>query len=153
MQIPYPQSRRLRLGLIPVGLAALAIFLIARIWHPWQPAAGGAVPISPQIEQTWGIRVTQLGVTADGGMVDFRYIVLDPTKAHAMLANVDRLPVLIAEDSQTLVNSAARMDTKHDLTAGRTYFLLYRNTHGAIQPGTAVTVKLGELQLAHVIAR
>jgi hypothetical protein len=155
MQIAFPQNRRLTMGLIPVGLAGLAliIFLVARVWHPWQPPINSPLPTSPEIEQKWGIRITQVGVTADGGMVDFRYIVLDPTKAHAMIADVERLPVLITEDSKTLVNSAALMDPKHDLTAGRTYFLLYRNTHGAIQSGTPVTVKIGDLLLEHVIAK
>jgi hypothetical protein len=45
------------------------------------------------------------------------------------------------------------MAAKHDLAPGRTYFLLYRNTHGAIKPGSAVTVKFGDLSLEHVVAK
>lgn len=124
-------------------------FGVARLARP----SSTVVPTSPAIEAKWGVRVTQIGVTADGGMVDFRFVVLDPDKALTMMQNVDDLPVLIAEDSGTLINSTAAMATRHDLNAGQTYFLLYRNTEGAIRPGTSVTVKFGNLALQHVIAR
>ena len=130
---------------------------MARLARGW-PAAHSAptvnmMPISPAIEAQWGIRVTQIGVTADGGMIDFRYIVLDPDKALAMQQDVNKLPVMIAEDSGTLVNSTALMTAKHTLNPGGTYFLLYRNTKGAIKPGTSVTIKLGDLMLEHVVAK
>ena len=70
-----------------------------------------------------------------------------------MLQEVNNLPVLIAEDSGGLVNSVALHGRPHTLAAGQTSFLLYRNTRGAIKPGGAVTVKFGDLQLEHVVAK
>jgi hypothetical protein len=49
-----------------------------------------------------------------------------------------------------LVNSYALHGLAHNLTPGLTYFILYRNTRGAIKPGGLVTVKFGDLQLEHV---
>jgi len=86
-------------------------------------------------------------------MVDFRYIVLDPDKALAMIDNIKNLPVLVAESDGTVVKSAALMPAKHNLNPGQTYFFLYRDTNGAIKPGTAVTVKFGDMSLEHVIAK
>jgi hypothetical protein len=155
MMLTGTKSKVLTFSIFPLLLVivGVAAFLFAR-GRPAAPAPfGSAAPLSPAIEQQWGIRVTQIGATADGGLVDFRYIVLDPDKALAMVQDVNNLPVLIAEDSGTLVNSAALMAAKHDLAPGRTYFFLYRNTHGAIKSGTPVTVKFGNLTLEHFVAK
>lgn len=156
MTLKSSKSKVLLFGLLPIVLVAVSIaaYLIGRGWQvPRATPAASTIPVNPAIEQQWGVRVTQIGVTADGGMVDFRYIVLDPDKALAMQQDVNKLPVLVAEDSGTLVNSAAAMTAKHNLNPGTTYFLLYRNTNGAIKAGTPVTVKFGDLTLEHVVAK
>ena len=79
------------------------------------------MPINSAIEDKWVVRVAQIGVTADGGLVDFRYITLDPDKALAMVQDIKILPVLVAEDSGTVVNSAAMMAEEHNFNPGRTY--------------------------------
>jgi hypothetical protein len=138
------------------GGAVLVVLIIAASWVIWARvgrASSTVVPTSPAIEAKWGVRVTQIGVTADAGMVDFRFIVLDPDKALTMMQTVGNLPVLVAEDSGTVINSTVDMAVKHDLNAGQTYFLLYRNTEGAIRHGTSVTVRFGNLELQHVIAK
>lgn len=143
-------SLPVRVGVIVAALAALVVV--------YAVVTGGgsssrAMPTSPAIEARWGIRVTQIGATADGGLVDFRFVVLDVDKAADMMADVKNMPVLIAEDSNTAVTSTAQMGDDHSLHVGQTYFLLYRNAGGAIQPGTSVTVKFGTLELQHVIAK
>ena len=145
---------------------ALFVFIAAvfavRFWWVGQPSVESTpMPIHLAIEERWGIRVTQVGVTADGGLIDFRYIVLDPDKALNMLQDVKNLPVLVAEDSGDIVNSMALMAARHNLQLGRTYFLLYRNTKGAIKHGSKVsvvfsapTVSSGQaLRLEHVTAQ
>ena len=141
--------------LLPILLLALAGgYAAGRGWFTARSAPDPTImPISPAIEEQWGVRVTQIGVTADGGLVDFRFIVLDPDKALAALQDVNKLPVLVAEDTGTVVNSVALHGREHNLNPGQTYFLLYRNTGGAIKPGGAVTVKFGDLLLEHVVAK
>jgi hypothetical protein len=156
MMLTNTKSKVLTWSLLPVVLVVVGVaaFLLARSWSaaPSAPAVN-TTPTNPAIEAQWGIRITQIGVTADGGLVDFRYLVIDPDKALAMLQGEKSLPTLTAEDSRILVNSAAMMAPKHELAAGRTYFLLYRNTKGAIKRGTPVTVQIGDLQLEHVVAK
>jgi hypothetical protein len=156
MMLTNPKAKALTFSLFPIVLLVIGVaaFLIGRGWSAPQPApAANTTPVNPQIEQQWGVRVTQIGVTADGGMVDFRYIVLDPDKALALQTDVTKLPVMVAEDSGTVVNSATLMAHKHTLNPGETYFFLYRNTNGAIKSGTPVTVKFGDLALEHFVAK
>lgn len=153
---PEPAQRKWMLG---GALAALLLLLLAAGWYyqtqtnaaPARPATIAAT--AQDVEEKWGIRVTQIATTADGGMVDFRYQVVDPDKALAMMDDLSTTPVLVAEDSGTLVNSAAMMANKHDLHAGVIYFLLFRNTDGSIKAGRPVSVVIGDLRLEHVIAR
>jgi hypothetical protein len=141
---------------VALGALAAALIGIGFVWHlvaASHASVNGPVPTSPAIEAKWGVRATQIGVTADGGMVDFRFIVLDPDKALTMMQDVNNLPVLVAEGSGTIVNSSVQMAAKHDMNPGQTYFILYRNADGAIQHGTPVTVRFGNLELQHVIAK
>jgi hypothetical protein len=137
------------------GLALLAaVLLIGVVVRPQPTPASVAAPINPAIEAQWGVRVSQVAMTADGGLVDLRYVVLDATKAAGMLSDVANLPVVKAEDSGVLITSTAQMGDEHNLQAGRTYFLLYRNAGGAVKPGTPVTVIFpAGLAIEHVLAR
>ncbi|MBI5304499.1 MAG: hypothetical protein HY868_20365 [Chloroflexi bacterium] len=144
--------------LLWAGLVAGMLFLLPAPAPAPEPVV---MPVSPEIEERWGVRISQIGVTADGGLVDFRFIVIDPDKALAMLQNVENLPVLVAEDTGAIVNSMAMMAGRHSLQPGRTYFLLYRNTLGAIKPGSRVKVMFNNsvtnsgqaLQIEHVQAQ
>ena len=123
---------------------------------PWLAASH---PVSEaELAQRWGIRITQIAATADGGMVDFRYQVIDPEKALQLVQEDDKgnlpdLPLLMAENSGMVVNSAAQMPSKHTLQAGIIYFLLYRNAAGAVKRGTPVTVVIGDQRIEHIVAR
>jgi hypothetical protein len=142
--------------LIPIALVVILVAALVGLRAATSSsgaARSAAMPTNPAIEDRYGIRISMVGATADGGLVDFRFVVVDPDKALAMLQDESKLPVMVAEDSGTLVNSTALMVAKHDLNPGGTYFLLYRNTQGAIKHGTPVTVKFGDLKLEHVMAQ
>jgi hypothetical protein len=117
-------------------------------------ASTNNLPQSTSIEERWGIRVSMVGVTADGGLIDFRYVVVDPNKALDWMADIKNVPTLVVENSGAekapQVNVAALMPHKQDFHAGRTYFLLYRNTRGAIKPGSKISVVIGDLKLEGV---
>ena len=113
----------------------------------------GEMPRNEAIEQRWGIRVTQIAVTADNGLVDFRYLVLDPDKALTVFDEVKNRPQLIAETSGTVVTATVPMVHRHDLRAGSVYFELFYNPQGQVRPGQPFAVKIGDLQLDHVVVR
>ncbi len=139
-----------------VVIAALALAMAVVLFGPLRsaPITSTAMPTNPQVEAKWGIRPTQVAMTADGGLVDFRFIVLDPDKAASLLNDSSTLPVLRTEDTGAIVASAASMGgEQHTFNAGLTYFILYRNAGGAIRPGTPVTILFGDLKIEHVTAR
>lgn len=156
--LPSPRGR---FGSVPgaivplagvLALLAVVVALGLTLRAPTAPA-GAPIPLNPAVETKWGVRVSQVAVTADGGLVDFRFIVLDPDKASEMLSNVDNLPVLRVDGSGVVVNSTAQMGAHPTLRAGQTYFLLYRNAGGAVRSGSSLSVLFGDLTINHVIAR
>jgi hypothetical protein len=141
---------------IVAGVLVAAFVLAAALFGALQPApiVSTTMPTSPDIEAKWGVRPTQVAMTADGGLVDFRFIVLDSDKASSLMSDSSTLPVLRTENTGVLINSAASMAAeRHTFDTGKTYFILYRNAGGAIQPGTPVTIFFGDLKIEHVIAR
>lgn len=129
------------------------IWLVAAAWTGAAPplaaaaraqAEGASRPISPQaLEERYGLQVTLVAVTAAGGMVDFRFRVVDPEKARNVIGGSAGLPALIA------VKSGARLTAPHQaartvsLRKGGVSFILYPNVRRAIQPGTRVAVAFG----------
>lgn len=150
------RPRRWRISwIVPVIvlLGLIGSVYALRTWPSGQPVRHPvAVPASPAIEDKWGVRVSMVGVTADGGMVDVRFTVVDTDKALEMFTGTRNLPVLVAEDSGMVLNSTSQMAHKHTLRPGETYFLLYRNTRGAIKSGTPVTLAFKTMRLKHVTA-
>jgi protocatechuate 3,4-dioxygenase beta subunit len=69
----------LPLILVAIVVAGVLIWRAAPAPAPATPAAPGAVPASPAIEQRYGVRINMVGVTADGGLLDLRFTVLDAT--------------------------------------------------------------------------
>jgi hypothetical protein len=110
------------------------------------------MPTNPAIEAAWGVRITHIAVTADGGLIEMRFLVLDSDRALAMMQDVANVPILKIEGTDLTIRSAALMTAKHAVAVGRTGFMLYRNTQGAVTPGTSVSVVFGDLELQHVVA-
>jgi hypothetical protein len=143
-----PRAAGIRLAVLAV--AALAVFAASRLVAT---TGAGGIPTNPAFEQALGVRLTQLAVSADGGLVDVRFLVLDPTKASDLTRTPSSVPRLVVESTGEVIQSAALMGAKHDLRAGRTSFLLYRNTGGAIRRGTLVSIVFADLKVEHVVAQ
>jgi hypothetical protein len=147
------------------GAAAVIIFSKA---HEPPPVVANSRPITEAtLEQMFGVRLDLIGVSAGGGMIDFRFTILDPDKAAPLFGAAPEdasetthlhenavLPVLVAEDSETVVEARGSMaHHKVGLSPGTTYFILYPNPDGAIQGGTSVSVVIGGVRVEHVMAR
>jgi hypothetical protein len=122
---------------------------VQTVRHPTRVAA--VPPNSAAVEQRWGIRVSHLGVSADGGLVEVRFMVLDSDRALELLSKDKNLPVLHVDGTARVVRSAAMMPMKHEVAVGRSAFVLYRNTGGAVHPGSSVTLQFGSLRLPDVV--
>lgn len=139
----------LTLGLL-VLVAATAVTWSAKInsARQWVP---GTMPESPEMEDKFGVRFSFLAVTADAGMVELRYRVVDEGKAANFGHYSETAPMLISEDSGKIVDVTIMGLHNHRVEPGRTYYILYRNTESAIKSGRPVTIQIGNLKLEHVV--
>ncbi len=141
--------------ILPITLM-LAVSLGTVGWYGWSAYRATQLPGAPvtpeQIEAAWGIQVVYIAVTGDGGMVEFRFLIVDPEKAGPLMTTAKR-PRLVVEDTGAIVDSLYHGGHGGDLIPGQTHFLLYNNRGGAIRSGAAVSVLLGDLRLEHVIAK
>jgi hypothetical protein len=128
------------LAVLATVLAALALG-----WMVGSFANGSApgVPQSNEIEAEWGVRFTSVTLTADGGLVDLRFVVLDPEKASLLLGDEEEAPRLaVREDGEVVLHPA--MILHRGLQTGHTYVLLYRNTGGVVRVGHDVSILAGD---------
>jgi hypothetical protein len=160
-----PGPRRVRLVgslagvVVAAAVAALALWLAqpsrsgeqasaARI-----PVAWGRPVVSPEgLVQRSGVKITQVAVSGAGGLVDLRFKVLDPAKAHAL--HDPRTPPAVIDERTGLVIRRLLMNHAHsgEFKQAVTYYLVFENTGDWIRRGSRVTVLLGNAQVEHVVA-
>lgn len=119
------------------------------------PHAVKAVPPLPQpsaLETQYGIQITQIGLTASGGLVDVRFKVLDAVKARKLLGNPANAPMLIAGDKPPLMAPHNALRGAR-FGQGQVFYILYPNLRSAIKSGVEVTVAMGEARLGPVTAQ
>ncbi len=119
-----------------------------------EAAAAAAKPVSAStLEENSGMQVKLIAVTMLGGMIDFRFKVLDETKVDDMIHSRDKQPKLVAEDSGMVLTLTQEHYHKYEMKEGNTYFLFYTNRQNAIRPGTPVSVVIGDMRLEHLTAQ
>ena len=98
-----------------------------------------------------GVRIQTLATTGGGGLLDLRYQVLDPSKAGAV--HDEATPPTLVDEATGLIVNQLLMGHSHtgDFHAGVGYYLVFENPGNLIQPGSSVTVLLGDAQLEHVV--
>ncbi len=139
-----------------LSVALVVLVLSATLGISWGLArisgreAAPVVPDHAQVEATWGVRITSVTVTADGGLVDLRFVVLDSTKAAALMDDRSVAPRLLV-DSGGEATLYPAMTMHREMSVGRTYFLLYRNTGGLVQPHAGISIVAGELRIDGVV--
>jgi hypothetical protein len=131
--------------LAAAGFAALRLVSTLRQESNAADIAAQQAAVMAEIEDKWGIRITQVVATADGGLVDLRYQITDPDKAVFLYDDLANFPKIVTADGvEIAINNLSH---EHDLEFGRTYFVIYRNVAGAVKPGGLVTVSVGGLDV------
>ena len=115
----------------------------------WQRPAVHAA----ELQQRSGVRITQVALTGEGGLVDLRFQVMDAARA-AALHDAAHPPALVDEATGAVVNQTL-MNHAHTgaFTTGVTYYLVFENPGNWLHRGSAVTVLLGDAQVEHVAVR
>jgi hypothetical protein len=106
-----------------------------------------------ELEERYGIRPTLIGVTAAGGMVDFRFKVLDVEKARILIKDHSLMPVLTVQDTGTRI--ALVSNGPHSMTFynDKVYYILFGNPKGEVKPGTPIAVAFGDIQVGPILAQ
>ena len=147
--------------LVTVSLAGLLLLTGLGLWlfppsEPVTPAnppqIGRDLASLPQsaFEEATGVRVALVAVTGQGGLIDFRYQVIDPDKA-VIVHDPEKPPTLVDEATGQTYNTPW-MQHPHsgDFTPGVTYYLVLVNPQGGIKPGSLVSVVIGDFRLEHI---
>lgn len=157
-------SRRARLvgGLAGILVTVLVVWLVLWLSHAFSSDANRPatnVPVSWQrpvvtadalVAQS-GVKITQVAVTGDGGLVDLRYKVVDPERANTL--HDPRTPPAVVDEESGLVVHQLFMDHSHtgSYTTGVTYYLVFNNPGNWVHHGSRVSVLLGNAQVEHVL--
>ena len=104
-----------------------------------------------ELAEKYGLRVTLVGVTAGGGMVDFRFKVLDAEKADHLLGHHENMPQLIPVGSKIRLGIPGAHSPNY--VDGKVYYMLYGNAGGIVKTGTPVQVAFGDTILEAVVAQ
>jgi hypothetical protein len=138
------------LAAVVAGLLVAGVFLGARaaLGHGSDP--NRPVPQSSAMETTLGVRFSRVAVVGDGGLVTLSYVVLDVDKAARFQSDTKHPPTLRSEARDGSTSRVSIMRQGHINRAGATYYFVYQNTGGALQPGEDATIEYGGLRLEHV---
>lgn len=116
-------------------------------------AASTPIVDAARLEAEAGIRLTLVAVTADGGLIDLRFTVVDEAKASHLFHDTGSMPALFVEGSRAVLSASHPLAHKVTVVSGASYFLFYPNSGGAIQSGTPVSVVIGGVRSAPITAQ
>lgn len=131
-------------------------FLAYRAWsnRGTTTTQSTAEVLSPEdLAERHGLGVRLIGVTAGGGMIDFRLKILDAEKAQQFLEEPANLPRLIVAESGEALMVSEGLDDDIEWETGGILFNFYSNDNGLVEPGTPVIVQFGDVQLEPIEAQ
>ena len=114
-----------------------------------QPASGQPTVEQPPVEQQWGIEIQALRLSAADNMLDFRYRVTEPDKAHQLLKRGLK-PYLIdrATGAKLLMPTTTKIGPLRQATLApkkdRVYYVMFANPGRFIKRGAMVDVVIGD---------
>ncbi|WP_426503214.1 hypothetical protein ACPPVO_37045 [Dactylosporangium sp. McL0621] len=157
-------SRRARLvgglaGILATVLIAGLVLWVSHVLGGGPERTASNVPVSWQrpivnadgLVQRSGVKITQVAVTGDGGLVDLRFKVVDPERANTM--HDPTTPPAVVDEESGLVVHQLFMDHSHTgpYKTGVTYYLVFNNPGNWVHHGSRVSVMLGNAQVEHVL--
>jgi hypothetical protein len=138
-----------------IGMVAVVLLSIVLVGHnlttaPKSPAASHKMPQNSAMEAQLGIRVSQVAVVGDGGLITLTYVVLDSDKATRFQSDTAHPPILKSERRKGSASRVSLMKQGHTLRAGQQYYLVYENPADLVRHNETVEIDYGQLSLKHV---
>ncbi len=161
------QTRRITLGVcvhtVQIAVALLVVLGLAFMFMPGQLvfATSVAVPNVAEQEQAdpgdpWGIRVIGIRRTAADYMLDFRFRMLDPEKAAAIMDRKIKPQLIVEKNGHKLqVPVSAKIGPLRQAPkfakVDRNYFMFFANPGRAVKAGDQVTLVIGDFRQEHIV--
>jgi hypothetical protein len=110
-------------------------------------------PVDPA--ERWGIEVTSIRMTANDHMIDFRYRVLDPTKAGELFVRQNKPALIQQETGKVLaVPETAKVGplrNSNEPQEGKIYWMFFGNAGYLVKAGDKVTVVIGDFRVENLV--
>lgn len=109
------------------------------------------------IRRNWGIEIIGVQPVSSGYMLEFKYRVLDPTKARIL--NDRKVKAFLIDDITQTVLSVPAMENVGELRQGvaqqvdRTYFMIFGNPGKLVKTGGKVTIVAGDFRVEGLVVR
>ena len=132
--------------------AASTTDLASKSAKPPIPPASEAVSTG-LLEKDYGLQILHIAVTAAGGMIEFRFKILDPEKARQFFKDPHQTPTLVADDSGATLNAPHHMAGNVRLQKDAVGFILYPNVRNAIKAGRSVSAVFGDVRVEPIKAQ
>ncbi len=139
--------------LMLAGGFILLVALAAGFYAWYVNATSGLPPVVDQaeFEEISGIRPKMIVVTANGGIVDFRFKVIDPLIVERIMASTATVPRLLVADTGRVLDVGAHHLNAY--TKGSTYYMFYPNAESAVKTGTELWVIVENVRYGPIIAK
>jgi len=139
--------------LLTAGLALAAIIAAGLLgWYFFGNQSNLPASVSmEEFEQVSGIRPKMIAVTAGGGIIDFRYKVIDSTKANVTMRNAQKFPRLVIDDTGQVMNPG--INHIIELHDGIGYFLFFPNVGNVVEPGMELSVMVGDTRYGPLVVK
>lgn len=136
----------------PAAPPAAALAALAVTPQPAPDVVGAGVVV-----ESFGVQVKGVRLSANGYLVDLRYRVLDPARAHPLLDRRVR-PVLVDEVSGNrfyvptppIVGSLRQTSRNKVIHTDRDYFMLFANPDRKLQAGSMVALYVGDQRFGNL---
>jgi hypothetical protein len=148
---PKINTRNLMVAALLTLLLGLGLWIVVA-HHRLDPIQAGPTQAQIAFEQTTGIRIIRVALTAGDGLADIHYQVLDPDKA-VVVHDRQRPPTLVEPRSGARLNTPFHGHGFRELHTGVVYRLHLWNTGDALKRGQRITVIVGEAKLEDLVVQ
>ncbi len=106
-------------------------------------------------EKIWGIRPLSVQLTAAGNLLDYRFRVIDPDKALALMKRGDKAYLIDQASGIKLTVPRTKVgplrQTGSRPTAGKVYPILFSNTAKVVKQGSKITLVIGGFRRENIV--
>jgi len=122
---------------------------------PREPVSNEMQSEKDRLEEEWGLKVESAMLSAGGYMVDFRFRVLDVTKA-ARIFDPRTMPYMIdqATGAKFIVPNPPKVGPLRsggNIKEDRVYFIFFANPAKHVKSGNKITIVVGDFKIPDIV--